>query len=133
MLLRPSPVLRRFARRAFPGVCGDLGAALRALGGLKDWEAAAGDRAGMGALDASSCAAVAASLGFSPGRSRMRVVHVAGSKGKGSVCALVGAALAHRGRRVGVITSPHAYDVRARRGTNLQRHFNMCLLDATPS
>ena len=42
------------------------------------------------------------------------VAHVAGSKGKGTVCALVGAALEAAGHRVGVVTSPHAVRVEER-------------------
>ncbi len=34
-------------------------------------------------------------------------VHVAGTNGKGSVCAMVAAALQHAGYRVGLLTSPH--------------------------
>jgi dihydrofolate synthase/folylpolyglutamate synthase len=34
-------------------------------------------------------------------------IHVAGTKGKGSVCAMVGAALREAGLRVGIYTSPH--------------------------
>ena len=36
-----------------------------------------------------------------------RAVHVAGTKGKGSVCALIAAGLARAGQRVGVYASPH--------------------------
>jgi dihydrofolate synthase/folylpolyglutamate synthase len=37
-------------------------------------------------------------------------VHVAGTNGKGSVCAMVAAALSATGRRVGLLTSPHLVD-----------------------
>ncbi|MFO1328854.1 MAG: Mur ligase family protein [Rubrivivax sp.] len=40
-------------------------------------------------------------------QSALRVVHVAGSKGKGSVCALVAAGLRHAGLRAGCYLSPH--------------------------
>ena len=63
-------------------------------------------------LDSRPCAAVASALG-SPQR-RLQVVHVAGSKGKGSVSALVAAGLEASGRRVGLITSPHASRVTER-------------------
>ena len=36
-----------------------------------------------------------------------RVIHVAGTNGKGSVCAYIAAALRAEGHRVGVFTSPH--------------------------
>ena len=38
---------------------------------------------------------------------RLRVVHVTGSKGKGSVCALIEAGLVHAGLRAGRYASPH--------------------------
>lgn len=38
---------------------------------------------------------------------RLRVVHVAGTNGKGSVCSMVAAGLRTAGCRVGVYTSPH--------------------------
>lgn len=44
----------------------------------------------------------------------LRCVHVAGSKGKGSVCEMLAAALAGCGYVSGVYTSPHLVDVRER-------------------
>ncbi|MBI5201802.1 MAG: bifunctional folylpolyglutamate synthase/dihydrofolate synthase [Elusimicrobia bacterium] len=41
-------------------------------------------------------------------------VHVAGTNGKGSVCAMLDAALRAAGRRTGLYTSPHLHDVRER-------------------
>jgi dihydrofolate synthase/folylpolyglutamate synthase len=38
---------------------------------------------------------------------RMRMVHVAGTNGKGSVCAMIESALRVAGRRTGLFTSPH--------------------------
>ena len=38
---------------------------------------------------------------------RLKVVHVAGTNGKGSVCALLAAALQEAGHRTGLYTSPH--------------------------
>src|SRR5512142_969800 len=38
---------------------------------------------------------------------RLRVVHVAGTNGKGSTCAMIAQALADAGHRVGLYTSPH--------------------------
>ncbi|KAJ2709124.1 folylpolyglutamate synthase [Coemansia spiralis] len=40
-------------------------------------------------------------------RTKLRIVHVAGTNGKGSVCALVSEALAAGGYRVGTFNSPH--------------------------
>ncbi len=44
----------------------------------------------------------------------LRIVHVAGTKGKGSVCEMVSAALGACGYTVGLYTSPHLMDVRER-------------------
>ncbi|MBX9600876.1 MAG: bifunctional folylpolyglutamate synthase/dihydrofolate synthase [Bryobacteraceae bacterium] len=38
---------------------------------------------------------------------RMRIVHVAGTNGKGSTCAMIEAAMRAAGRRTGLFTSPH--------------------------
>ena len=40
---------------------------------------------------------------------RMPAVHVAGTKGKGSTCAMIAAMLQSSGRRVGLFTSPHLH------------------------
>lgn len=45
---------------------------------------------------------------------RLQVLHVAGTNGKGSVCAMLEAALRARGLRVGKYTSPHLVDFRER-------------------
>jgi dihydrofolate synthase/folylpolyglutamate synthase len=45
---------------------------------------------------------------------RLRVVHVAGSKGKGSVAAMLAAVLRAAGYRTGLFTSPHLTHVRER-------------------
>ena len=47
-------------------------------------------------------------------QSRFRAVHVAGSKGKGSVASLVAAGLAAAGQRVGVYASPHVERIQER-------------------
>lgn len=44
----------------------------------------------------------------------LRTVHVAGTNGKGSVCSMLASALAARGLRVGLFTSPHLVDFRER-------------------
>lgn len=44
----------------------------------------------------------------------LRIVHVAGTKGKGSVCEMVAASLGACGYTVGLYTSPHLVDVRER-------------------
>ena len=45
---------------------------------------------------------------------KLRTVHVAGSKGKGSTCAMLASVLHHAGYRVGLFTSPHLTDIRER-------------------
>jgi dihydrofolate synthase/folylpolyglutamate synthase len=44
----------------------------------------------------------------------LRVIHVTGTKGKGSVCALLVATLHANGYRVGLYTSPHLHSLRER-------------------
>ncbi len=45
---------------------------------------------------------------------RLRIVHIAGSKGKGSTSAMLAAILQHAGWRVGLFTSPHLQNVEER-------------------
>lgn len=45
---------------------------------------------------------------------QLKIIHVAGSKGKGSTCALIASILHCAGKRVGLYTSPHLYDVTER-------------------
>jgi dihydrofolate synthase / folylpolyglutamate synthase len=51
---------------------------------------------------------------------RLRTVHIAGTKGKGSTSAMTAAMLEAQGLRVGVYTSPHLIDVRERIAINGQ-------------
>ncbi|MCO5601612.1 hypothetical protein L7F22_055735 [Adiantum nelumboides] len=46
--------------------------------------------------------------------SRLNVIHVAGTKGKGSTCAFTESILRSRGYRTGLFTSPHLVDIRER-------------------
>ncbi|KAI5083110.1 hypothetical protein GOP47_0002853 [Adiantum capillus-veneris] len=46
--------------------------------------------------------------------SRLSVIHVAGTKGKGSTCAFTESILRSRGYRTGLFTSPHLVDIRER-------------------
>jgi folylpolyglutamate synthase len=45
---------------------------------------------------------------------RLSVIHVAGTKGKGSTCAMVESMLRSCGYKTGLFTSPHLMDVRER-------------------
>ena len=47
-------------------------------------------------------------------QNRMKVIHVAGTNGKGSVCAYLDAMLREGGYRVGLFTSPHLVKVNER-------------------
>ena len=51
------------------------------------------------------------------------VIHVAGTKGKGSVCAFIGSILKQAGYRVGIYTSPHLERI------NQRIHFDGCEID----
>ncbi|MFH1478657.1 MAG: folylpolyglutamate synthase/dihydrofolate synthase family protein [Candidatus Omnitrophota bacterium] len=44
----------------------------------------------------------------------LKAIHIAGSKGKGSTCAMISNILRHAGYKVGLYTSPHLLDVRER-------------------
>ena len=45
---------------------------------------------------------------------RMRIIHVAGTNGKGSVCAFLSQILMESGHRTGLFTSPHLIDINER-------------------
>ena len=79
------------------------------LDALVDWEHRA--RAAM-RVDLAPIRDLLARLG-DPHR-RVRVVHVTGSKGKGSVCALIEAGLLHAGLRAGRYASPHLQQLNER-------------------
>ena len=44
----------------------------------------------------------------------MKVIHVAGTNGKGSVCAFLSSILTGAGKRTGLFTSPHLVDITER-------------------
>lgn len=45
---------------------------------------------------------------------KLKIIHVAGTNGKGSVCAYLSSVLLQTGRKVGLFTSPHLEDIRER-------------------
>lgn len=87
-----------------------LAGVLARMDGIVDWERR-DRRAGM-VRSLEPVRDLLARLGDPHGA--LRAVHVTGSKGKGSVCALVGAGLAAAGLRVGVYASPHVERVTER-------------------
>jgi dihydrofolate synthase/folylpolyglutamate synthase len=58
--------------------------------------------------------------------SHFRSVHVAGTKGKGSTCAMIAAMLQANGYKVGLYTSPHLVDVRERICINNEKISHSC-------
>ncbi len=57
---------------------------------------------------------VVQAMGLQDALNRLRCVHIAGTKGKGTTAVFTSALLAARGLRVGLFTSPHLIDVRER-------------------
>ncbi|KAJ3676211.1 hypothetical protein LUZ60_003623 [Juncus effusus] len=53
-------------------------------------------------------------LGLDESMSRLKIIHVAGTKGKGSTCTFCESILRECGLRTGLFTSPHLIDVRER-------------------
>jgi dihydrofolate synthase/folylpolyglutamate synthase len=79
---------------------------------LTDYERAARLRHHSASYDLSRMGRLCAELGNPQGR--VPAIHVAGTKGKGSVTTMAAYLLAGGGLRVGVYTSPHLVDVRER-------------------
>ncbi len=86
--------------------------ALRYLNARVDLERARLTRQHRGSFKLDRMAALAKQLG-NP-QDAMRIVHVAGTKGKGSACAMLSACLEGCGYTVGMYTSPHLVDLRER-------------------
>lgn len=52
---------------------------------------------------------------------KMKVIHVAGTNGKGSVCAFLSSILTHAGKKTGLFTSPHLVDITERFQINQEK------------
>lgn len=61
---------------------------------------------------------------------RMKVIHVAGTNGKGSVCAFLSSILTGAGKRTGLFTSPHLVDITERFQVNGQMVSHEMFTDA---
>lgn len=61
---------------------------------------------------------------------RMKLIHVAGSNGKGSVCAYLSSILTTAGKQTGLFTSPHLVDINERFQLNQEMVSNELFLEA---
>src|SRR2546425_11879677 len=89
-----------------------IGRALRYLSSLSDYERLRIVRYTSQNFDLERMRALLKRLG-NP-HTQFKSIHVAGTKGKGSTCAMVAAMLQACGYKVGLYTSPHLVDVRER-------------------
>src|SRR3954471_5066120 len=89
-----------------------FGRALRYLSGLSDYERLRIVRYTSQNFDLERMRALLKRLG-NP-QDHFKTVHVAGTKGKGSTCAMVAAMLSASGYKTGLYTSPHLIDIRER-------------------
>lgn len=60
----------------------------------------------------------------------MKVIHVAGTNGKGSVCAFLSSMLTEGGKRTGLFTSPHLVKINERFQINNEPVSDEIFLDA---
>lgn len=111
---RSAQALRRRATGAASASSLSLayGRALRFLNRLTDYERLRIVRYGPETFDLSRMRSLLKKLG-NP-QDRFRSVHIAGTKGKGSTCAMTASMLEACGYKVGLYTSPHLVDIRER-------------------
>lgn len=108
---RISPLSQSSPKRDGP-VLGSRQAALRFLNGRVNLERAVGMPCGLEQFRLDQVRSLLAKLG-EPHRG-LPVIHVAGTKGKGSTAAMAGAILTAAGYKTGVFTSPHLHRVEER-------------------
>src|SRR5678815_716953 len=103
-----------FARHAKPASNGinSYAKALRFLNSLNDFERLRIVRYNTTNFDLDRMRLLLKKLG-NP-QDHFRTVHVAGTKGKGSTCAMIASMLQANGYKVGLYTSPHLVDIRER-------------------
>ena len=113
-------------RPACPPACLPLVAAWRCLSAACAWEFSSTQAAGQPASRPAAvawpppmhaptlCCLPLQRLGLDSELPKLSVIHVAGTKGKGSTCAMVERMLRQAGYRTGLFTSPHLIDVRER-------------------
>src|SRR6478609_6195758 len=89
-----------------------FGRAVRYLGSLSDYERLRIVRYTSQNFDLDRMRALLKKLG-NP-QEHFKAVHIAGTKGKGSTCAMIANMLQANGYKVGLYTSPHLVDIRER-------------------
>src|SRR4051812_10133524 len=94
------------------GSSGNYGKALRFLATLSDYERLRIVRYNPQNFDLDRMRTLLRKLG-NP-HDQFKSVHVAGTKGKGSTCAMIAAMVQANGHKVGLYTSPHLTDIRER-------------------
>lgn len=121
-IARPAPIATRTPAahkaklapelKAAPAALNTFSRAIRYLGSLSDYERLRIVRYTSQNFDLDRMKHLLKKLG-NP-QDQFKTVHVAGTKGKGSTCAMVAAMLQASGYKVGLYTSPHLIDIRER-------------------
>jgi len=108
----PGPNLRSDPKLAGGGHAMTCDDALAYLDSLIDFEKLGAVYFGRDRFQLAGTRRLLAEIG-SP-QERLRIIHIAGTKGKGSTAAMLDAILRAHGRRVGLFTKPHLVDIRER-------------------